>query len=122
MITHDSFSSVTSLLPQLHEVAGERQNPSDIKEGGGGMEITLSNNGGETWDYQNRLWGYDARAGGNYGGFSVVLLDDERVLVAYFAKADRSVRFKSAYEYGKMRLELAWLKKVRADSVEGRMR
>ena len=87
-----------------------------------GNVYAVSNDGGETWDYQNLLWGHDGRAGGDSGGFSFVRLDDGRMLIAYYAKADRSQRLKSAYEYGKMRLEVAWLKKVRADSREGRMR
>jgi len=44
------------------------------------------------------------------------------VLIAYYARADRSTRLETAFRYGKMRLELAWLKKVRADGAEGRMR
>jgi len=87
-----------------------------------GLLYAVSNDGGETWDYQNVLWGWDARSGGDCGGFSIVDLEDGRVLVAYYARADRSGRFKSPYEYGKMRFEVAWLKRVRADSTEGRMR
>ena len=87
-----------------------------------GVLYAVSTNGGETWDYQNLLWGRDPRAGGDCGGYSMVRLDDGRMLVAYYAKADRSKRSESAYEYGKQRLEIAWLKKVKADSVEGRMR
>ena len=82
----------------------------------------VSNNGSETWDYQNAIWRYDQRAGGDCGGFGVLNLEDGRVLIAYYGKADRSKRLENAFEYGKMRLELAWLKKVKADSVEGRMR
>lgn len=91
-------------------------------DGNNGIRYAVSNNGGAAWDYHNALWNYDGRAGGDAGGFSTVDLPDGRVLVAYYAKADLSQRLKSAFEYGKMRLELAWLKKVPADSVPGRMR
>jgi len=87
-----------------------------------GLLYAVSNSGGETWDYQNLLWGRDPRAGGDCGGFSIVDLADGRILVAYYARADRSTRLETAFRYGKMRLEVAWLEKVRADSAEGRMR
>ena len=86
-----------------------------------GNLYAVSNNGGETWDYQNLLWGVDPRTGGDCGGYGIAALDDTHVAVAYYAKADRSQR-DSANAYGKMRIEIAILKKVKADSVEGRMR
>jgi hypothetical protein len=81
----------------------------------------VSNNGGRTWDYENKIWGRDPRSGGDNGGYGMLNLADGRVLIAYYGKADRSKRI-GAYSYGKMRLEVATLKKVKADSVEGRMR
>ncbi len=86
-----------------------------------GNIYAVSNNGGETWDYQNLLWGVDPRDGGDCGGYGIAVLDDAHVAVAYYAKADRA-QCGSANEYGKMRIEIALLKKVRADSLEGRMR
>jgi len=87
-----------------------------------GILYAVSSTGGETWDYQNLLWGRDPRDGGDCGGFSLLRLDDGRMLVAYYARADRSKPLPNACEYGKQRLELAWLKKVKPDSVQGRMR
>ena len=52
--------------------------------------------------------------GGDAGGFGVVNLDDGRVLIAYYAKADRSKVHENPTEFGKLRIELAWLKKVKA--------
>ena len=93
-----------------------------IVMGHGPLFYAVSNSGGETWDYQNRLWGLDYRFGGDGGGFGVQNLDDGRVLIAYYGKTDRAKLHDSPFEYGKMRLEVAWLKKVEAESVEGRMR
>jgi hypothetical protein len=89
----------------------------------GGAHYAVSNSGGETWDYQNLLWGIDPRYGGGCAGFSIVALGDGRMLIAYNAKVDRSIRLANPFSHHyKMRLEIAWLKKVKADSAEGRMR
>jgi hypothetical protein len=59
---------------------------------------------------------------GDCGGFGLPSLEDGRVLISYYGRANRSKRLENAFEYGKMRLKLAGLKEVRADSVEGRVR
>ena len=89
--------------------------------GHGPLYYAVSNNGGETWDYQGRIYNLDYRFGGDCGGFAAENLDNGRMLIAYFGKADRSLLYETPFEYGKLRLEVASLKKVEANSVEGRM-
>ena len=86
--------------------------------GHGWNEFAVSNDGGETFDYINRLGVYLA----GVGGFTGLCLDDGTMLVGHYSVQRKGRAKQAAFSHPGYRTEVSRLKKVSADSVKGRLR